>query len=132
MASVINLATVYKNDEEYTGKTPIDAPEQSAAIWCCYEITENFTINTGTFYEGERCPDKNSTIVQNGYARIDASVNYKINLDNTDINFRFDMQNLFDTDYLAGSVKFKVTVGEGKSLLCRSLFNQPNNIKYQK
>jgi iron complex outermembrane receptor protein len=27
MASVINLATVYKNDEEYTGKTPIDAPE---------------------------------------------------------------------------------------------------------
>jgi len=115
MTSVMNLDAVYENDEEFTGKTPVDAPEWSASIWSRYELTENFSINAGAFYEGERFADNDNTIVKDAYTRIDVGATYKIAMSNTDINLRFNVQNLFDTDYLAGGGKSNVTVGDGRS-----------------
>ena len=115
MTSVMNLDAVYENDEEYTGKTPMDAPEWSASIWSRYEVTENFAINAGAFYEGERFADQDNTIVKDAYTRIDVGATYKIAVSNTDINLRFNVQNLFDTDYLAGGGVSNVTVGDGRS-----------------
>ena len=80
MTSVMNLDAVYENDEEYTGKTPVDAPEWSASIWSRYEFTENFAINAGAFYEGERFADQDNTIVKDAYTRIDVGATYKIAL----------------------------------------------------
>ena len=115
MTSVMNLDAVYENDEEYTGKTPMDAPEWSASIWSRYEVTENFAINAGAFYEGERFADQNNTVVKDAYTRVDVGATYKIAVSNTDINLRFNVQNLFDTDYLAGGGVSNVTVGDGRS-----------------
>ncbi|PKI15812.1 TonB-dependent siderophore receptor [Colwellia sp. 12G3] len=115
MTSVMNLDAVYENDEQYTGKTPVDAPEWSASIWSRYEITENLAINAGAFYEGERFADTDNTIVKEAYTRIDVGATYKINVSNTDINLRFNVQNLFDTDYLAGGGISNVTVGDSRS-----------------
>ncbi len=115
MTSVMNLDATYENDEEYTGKTPVDAPEWSASIWSRYELTENFAINAGAFYEGERFADQNNTVVKDAYTRVDVGATYKIAVSNTDINLRFNVQNLFDTDYLAGGGVSNVTVGDGRS-----------------
>ena len=115
MTSLMNLDAVYENDEEYTGKTPMDAPEWSASIWSRYEVTENFAINAGAFYEGERFADQNNTVVKDAYTRVDVGATYKIAVSNTDINLRFNVQNLFDTDYLAGGGVSNVTVGDGRS-----------------
>jgi len=115
MTSVMNLDATYENDEQYTGKTPVDAPEWSASIWSRYELTENFSINAGAFYEGERFADQDNTVVKDAYTRVDVGATYKIAVSNTDINLRFNVQNLFDTDYLAGGGISNVTVGDGRS-----------------
>jgi len=115
MTSVMNLDAVYENDEQYTGKTPVDAPEWSASIWSRYELTENLAVNAGAFYEGERFADQDNTVIKDAYTRIDVGATYKIELKNTDINLRFNVQNLFDTDYLAGGGTSNVTVGDGRS-----------------
>ncbi|WP_057833066.1 TonB-dependent siderophore receptor [Colwellia sp. TT2012] len=115
MASMINLDASYESDEKYTGKTPIDAPEWSASIWSRYELTENLAINAGAFYQGERFADQDNTIVKDAYTRIDLGATYKITLNNTDINLRLNVKNLFDTGYLAGGGTSNVTVGDGIS-----------------
>ena len=115
MASMMNLDATYENDEEYTGMTPIDAPEWSASVWSRYELTENLAINAGAFYEGERFANQDNTVVKDAYTRIDVGATYKIALQNTDINLRFNVQNLLDTDYLAGGGTSNVTVGDGRS-----------------
>jgi iron complex outermembrane receptor protein len=116
MASVMNLDAVYeKAEEEFNGMTPIDAPEWSASIWSRYELTENLSINAGAFYEGERFADNDNTIVKDAYTRIDVGATYKITLSDTDINLRFNVQNLFDTNYLAGGGTSNVTIGDERS-----------------
>ena len=115
MASVMNLDAVYDKDTNYTGLTPIDAPEWSASLWSRYEVTENLAINAGAFYEGERFADKDNTIVKDAYTRIDVGATYNINVRDTDISLRFNVQNLFDTEYLAGGSYTNVTVGDERS-----------------
>ena len=115
MASVMNLDAVYDKDTNYTGLTPIDAPKWSASLWSRYEVTENLAINAGAFYEGERFADKDNTIVKDAYTRIDVGATYNINVRDTDISLRFNVQNLFDTEYLAGGSYTNVTVGDERS-----------------
>jgi len=113
MASVMNLDAQYDKDENYQGKTPVDAPEWSASIWSRYEFTEQFAINAGAFYEGERFADSDNTITKDAYTRIDVGATYKTTMGNQDVNFRFNIQNLLDTDYLAGGGVSNVTAGDG-------------------
>jgi iron complex outermembrane receptor protein len=115
MASTMNLDAAYGESGKFDGATPVDAPEWSASIWSRYELTENLSINAGAFYEGERFADNANTIVKDAYTRVDVGATYKIELSNTDINLRFNVQNLFDTDYLAGGSTSNVTVGDGRS-----------------
>jgi len=115
MASVMNLDAAYGKDSEFNGATPVDAPEWSASIWSRYEFTENLSLNAGAFYEGERFADNDNTITKDAYTRVDVGATYKIALSNSDINLRFNVQNLFDTDYLAGGGTSNVTIGDGRS-----------------
>ena len=115
MASMMNLDAAYGKEGQFNGSTPVDAPEWSASVWSRYELTENFAINAGAFYEGERFANTDNTIVKDAYTRVDVGATYKIALQNTDINLRFNIQNLFDTDYLAGGGTSNVTVGDGRN-----------------
>jgi iron complex outermembrane receptor protein len=113
MASVMNLDAEYEKDENYQGKTPVDAPDWSASLWSRYEFTEKFAINAGAFYEGERFADSQNTIKKDAYTRVDIGATYQATISQQDVNFRFNVQNLFDTDYLAGGGVSNVTVGNG-------------------
>jgi iron complex outermembrane receptor protein len=115
MASVMNLDAQYDKDENYQGKTPVDAPEWSASLWSRYEFTEKFAINAGAFYEGERFADSDNTITKDAYTRLDVGATYKAVIANHDVNFRFNIQNLFNTEYLAGGGVSNVTAGDGIS-----------------
>jgi iron complex outermembrane receptor protein len=115
MASMMNLDATYGDDAKFGGATPIDAPEWSASLWSRYELTENLAINAGAFYEGERFADNDNTIVKDAYTRVDVGATYKMVINNSDINLRFNIQNLFDADYLAGGNNTNVTVGDDRS-----------------
>jgi iron complex outermembrane receptor protein len=113
MASVMKLDAQYDKDENYQGKTPIDAPQWSASIWSRYEFNDQLAVNIGAFYEGERFADSNNTIKKDAYTRIDVGATYKTVISNKAVNFRLNIQNLLDTDYLGGGGVSNVTAGDG-------------------
>jgi iron complex outermembrane receptor protein len=113
MASVMNLDAQYDKDENYQGKTPVDAPEWSASIWSRYEFDDQLAVNIGAFYEGDRFADSNNTITKDAYTRVDVGATYKTVIGNQAVNFRLNIQNLLDTDYLAGGGVSNVTAGDG-------------------
>ncbi|MCG9698151.1 TonB-dependent receptor [Shewanella sp. Isolate11] len=102
-------------NDSLNGKTPVDAPEWSANIWTRYEMTENLAFNFGAVYVGERFANTSNDITKEAYVRFDLGAAYNMDVMGTDVNLRLNVQNLFDTDYLAGGTNTDVTVGEGRN-----------------
>ncbi|RJE71020.1 TonB-dependent receptor [Pseudoalteromonas sp. MSK9-3] len=113
MGSVMNLDAEYVRDEYYEGKSPVDAPQWSASLWSRYEFSDAFAVNAGAFYQGERFADYDNTITKDAYTRVDVGATYKLGLSHADVNVRFNIENLFDKNYLAGGGVNNVTIGEG-------------------
>jgi iron complex outermembrane receptor protein len=113
MASVMHLDAKYEKDENYQGKTPVDAPQWSVSLWSRYEFTEKLAVNAGAFYEGERYADSNNTVKKEGYTRVDVGATYQASFNQKEVNFRFNVQNLLDTDYVAGGGVSNATAGDG-------------------
>ena len=115
MASAMYLDAVYERDNKYQGKTPVDAPEWSASIWSRYELTEELALNAGVFYQSERYADSDNTVSKDAYARVDLGATYQMDIANKTVDFRFNIENVLDTDYLAGGGINNVTVGDGRT-----------------
>ncbi|QBG35603.1 TonB-dependent receptor [Litorilituus sediminis] len=115
MASAMYLDAVYERDNKYQGNTPVDAPEWSASIWSRYELTEALALNAGVFYQGERYADSDNTVTKDAYARVDLGASYQMDIGNKTLDFRFNVENVLDTDYLAGGGINNVTVGDGRT-----------------
>lgn len=113
MASTMYLNAKYEKDNKYQGKTPIDAPKWSASVWSRYEVSEAFSVNAGVFYQGKRFADSKNTVEKDAYARVNVGAIYSTEMYGQDIDFRLNIENLFDTDYLAGGGVNNVTVGNG-------------------
>ncbi|HAY93145.1 TonB-dependent receptor [Shewanella sp.] len=97
------------------GKTPIDAPEWSANIWTRYEVTDNFAMNFGAIYVGERFADADNTITKDGYVRFDIGAAYTMDIMGKDVSIRANVRNLFDTEYLDGGSDKMVTIGQDRN-----------------
>lgn len=113
MASSMYLDANYERDESLEGKTPADAPKWSASLWSRYEVTEALALNAGLFYTGKRFADSDNQIEKDAYTRVDVGASYAIKLAGNDVDLRLNIENLFDTDYLAGGGTNNVTIGEG-------------------
>ncbi|CAE6955457.1 COG1629 Outer membrane receptor proteins [Vibrio sp. B1FIG11] len=130
-ASAIYLDAEITESADYKGNRPADVPEFSASVWSSYKVQNNTNVNLGLIYEGERYGDAANTFKKDGYARIDMGVSYTHKYDeNLDIVTRFNVENLFDTDYLAGggSTNSKqdgasgVVIGEGRNYMATIQF----------
>ena len=115
MSSLINIDAEYEKDENYQGKTPTDVPEWSAALWSRYELTDALAFNAGAFYEGSRFADSSNTIKKDSYTRIDVGATYQMDIDNDELNLRFNINNLLDKKYLIGGGTSSVTAADGIS-----------------
>ncbi|MEW6999212.1 TonB-dependent siderophore receptor [Colwelliaceae bacterium BS250] len=116
MASAMHLDAEYERDENYQGNTPVDAPKWSASLWSRYELTQSVALNAGLLYQGERFADNANSIEKDAYTRIDMGATYTTRLANNDFSFRMNIENLFDTDYLAGGGVSNVTIGEERTV----------------
>ncbi|EGQ9597771.1 TonB-dependent siderophore receptor [Vibrio parahaemolyticus] len=130
-ASAMYLDAELKKAERFEGNRPADVPEFSASLWSSYRAQDNTNLNLGLIYEGDRYGDAANTFKKDGYARIDMGVSYKHKYDeNLDIIARFNVENLFDTDYLAGGGSTNgnqegasgVVVGEGRNYMATIQF----------
>ncbi|EHR0801160.1 TonB-dependent siderophore enterobactin receptor PeuA [Vibrio parahaemolyticus] len=130
-ASAMYLDAELKKAERFEGNRPADVPEFSASLWSSYRVQDHTNLNLGLIYEGDRYGDAANTFKKDGYARIDMGVSYKHKYDeNLDIIARFNVENLFDTDYLAGGGSTNgnqegasgVVVGEGRNYMATIQF----------
>ncbi|MGR5150300.1 TonB-dependent siderophore receptor [Photobacterium swingsii] len=115
-ASATYLDAKFENLPGYEGKRPTDVPEFSANIWSRYSFENGTDINVGAIHIGERYGNSDNTFKKDAYTRVDTGVAHTIKYDeNLDIIARFNVENLFDTDYLAGGGTGGVVVGEGRN-----------------
>jgi iron complex outermembrane receptor protein len=115
MSSLINIDAEYETDENYQGKTPVDVPEWSAALWSRYEVTETLAFNAGAFYEGSRFTDSANTIKKDSYTRVDIGATYQMDVSDHELHLRFNINNLLDKRYLIGGGISSVTAADGIS-----------------
>ncbi|SGY88458.1 TonB-dependent siderophore receptor [Moritella viscosa] len=100
------------------GNRPADVPEFSASIWSRYSFANNTDVNLGAIYVGERFGDVDNTYKKDAYTRFDTGISHTINYDkDMDLVLRFNIENLFDTDYLAGGGEEKTIIGEGRNYM---------------
>ncbi|WP_318477609.1 TonB-dependent siderophore receptor [Photobacterium leiognathi] len=132
-ASAMYLDAEYTKDQNYQGNRPVDVPEFAASVWSTYNVTPATDVNLGVIYEGSRFGDAANTFKKDGYTRVDLGVAHTYKYDaNLDIIGRINVENVFDTDYMAGggstssaSVDSKkyypgatgVTLGEGRNFM---------------
>ncbi|MGI2049740.1 TonB-dependent receptor [Shewanella oncorhynchi] len=114
-SSMMYLDAEYQTGDAREGKTPIDAPEWSANIWTRYEVTDNFAMNFGAIYVGERFADLDNTITKDGYVRLDIGAAYTMDIMGKDVSLRANVRNLFDTDYIDGGQYNMVTIGQDRN-----------------
>ncbi|MCP3697512.1 MAG: TonB-dependent siderophore receptor [Aliivibrio sp.] len=126
--SATYLNAEYTADESYQGNRPADVPEYSASVWSRYAFTNNTNANLGVIYVGERYGDAANTFKKDGYTRFDLGISHTVKYDQ-DLTFvaRFNVENLFDTDYLAGGGSTgddyakngaqNVVIGEGRNYM---------------
>ncbi|MDE3272033.1 TonB-dependent siderophore receptor [Pseudoalteromonas sp. G4] len=115
MASTMYLDAQYERDSNYEGKTPVDAPKWSASLWSRYEITEKLALNAGLIYQGERFADADNTITKDAYYRLDLGATFSTQIGGQDTDFRFNIENALDEDYLAGGGVNNVTIGDART-----------------
>ncbi|RTZ16767.1 TonB-dependent siderophore receptor [Vibrio aquaticus] len=124
--SAMYIDAEIKNHETYAGNRPVDVPEFAATVWSTYAATNDVDVNLGVIYEGSRYGDEANTFKKDAYTRVDMGLAYTYKYDaDLDMIARFTVENLFDTDYLAGggstSSKHQyaedVVVGEGRNYM---------------
>ncbi|MFY8352244.1 TonB-dependent receptor [Pseudoalteromonas sp. SSM20] len=115
MASTMYLDAQYERDSNYEGKTPVDAPKWSASLWSRYEMTEKLALNAGLIYQGERFADADNTITKDAYYRLDLGATFSTQIGGQDTDFRFNIENALDEDYLAGGGVNNVTIGDART-----------------
>ncbi len=68
------------NDPAIAGNRPAAVPEIAATLWGEYRFTKgkwnNFALNAGIFYEGDRFGDDQNTFILDAYSRIDSGLAY--------------------------------------------------------
>ncbi len=117
-ASTMFLDAEYKNDPALEGKTPADVPEFTASIWSTYAFNNGTDVNLGVYHVGERYTESANTFKKDAYTRVDMGVAHTFKYDeNLDFVARFNVENLFDTDYLEGGSTSGVVVGEGRNYM---------------
>jgi iron complex outermembrane receptor protein len=122
------LDAEYTTDANYQGNRPADVPEFSASLWSRYQVTHDTDVNLGATYVGSRFSDAANTFKKDAYTRFDLGLSHTLQYDqNLEMVFRFNVENLFDTEYYAGGGSTgddyatngaeNVVVGEGRNFM---------------
>lgn len=117
------LDAEYANHEKYAGNRPADVPELGATVWSRYTFANNTNANLGMTYVGERYGDDSNSFKKDAYTRVDMGISHTVKYDqNLDIIARFNVENVFDTDYLEGGDETSVVIGEGRNYMATLQF----------
>jgi iron complex outermembrane receptor protein len=110
------------NEPDIAGNQPAAVPKIAATLWGEYRFhkgkLDNFGVNAGVFYEGERYGDDQNTFVLDPYARVDTGAAYyfPIREQDKELAIRLNIENINDVTYYYGYRRSNVTVGSPRSV----------------
>jgi iron complex outermembrane recepter protein len=114
----LNDTEITESSDEFlpVGNRLYDVPDTTASLWTTYEIQEGdlqgLGFGLGLFHVGERQGDTADTFRIPGYLRTDATLFYR--RDNWRLSF--NIQNLFDIEYIEASAGFREAIYPGEPL----------------
>lgn len=114
----LNDTEITESSDEFlpVGNSLYDVPDTTASLWTTYEIQvgdlRGLGFGLGLFHVGERQGDTADTFRIPGYLRTDAALFYR--RDNWRLSF--NIQNLFDIEYIEASAGFREGVYPGAPL----------------
>lgn len=94
------------SDPAYQGKKLANVARHTASLWARYAIDSQWSVGSGVFAQGRREGDSGNTFQLPGYARVDAMVAYRFGLGSSKASLQFNLDNVFNRKYYAGSHQF--------------------------
>ncbi|PSU87611.1 TonB-dependent siderophore receptor [Photobacterium kishitanii] len=115
----------YKGQPKHNGKTPADVPEFTANAWGNYEVNDNIDINAGVYYVGSRYGnDDNNQGKKAGYTLVDTGAIYRMPMkDDSELTFRFKVNNVLDKQYEGGGNYSGTTIGRGRNYMLSAQYD---------
>ena len=102
-------AEVTQDDNGYQGKRPANVAKNLANLWLKYSPDEHWAFGGGMNWVGSRYGDSFNTFQLPGYARTDGMVAYRFKWGGCSTTAQLNVNNLFDRDYLASTVRQDTT-----------------------
>ncbi|MEM8639735.1 MAG: TonB-dependent receptor [Cyanobacteria bacterium P01_G01_bin.54] len=119
----IDAEVTEDNDIDLVGNRLFGAPENSASLWTSYEIQsgelQGWGLGLGFNFVGERQGDLDNTFKLDSYFVTNAAVFYR--QDNW--QFRLNIDNLFDIDYIESNNGSRIRAYPGDPLTVRASFS---------
>lgn len=116
ITSAMFLDAKYDAHNEYQDNRPEDVPNVTASAWLKYSISNSIAVNFGVFHEGNRYADAKNSLKKSAYTRVDTGISYAVSLADNDLSLRFNIENLFDEDYLAGGENGEINIGKPRTV----------------
>ncbi len=88
-------------DPKYSGKIPVNVPEQQARLYFEYALTKipGLTLSGSQNYSGKRAVDSNNLSFMEASTTYDAGVRYETKSGGHKLNFNLNVSNIFDKAY---------------------------------
>jgi iron complex outermembrane receptor protein len=93
-------------DPLYQGTQLANVARHTASLWARYAIDSQWSVGGGVFAQSHRQGDSANTFQLPGYARFDAMLAYRFGLGAGKASLQFNLDNVFDRKYYAGSHQF--------------------------
>jgi iron complex outermembrane recepter protein len=98
--------TEVTKDPRYQGKALANAPDQSASLWVSYEISKDWRLGGGAFYQGDRFGDVDNSFVLPAYTRLDGMIAYDFEVMQSRSSLQLTINNLTDERFYTGAHQF--------------------------
>lgn len=84
-----------------------NVPRNSGSVWSTYDFTrlgaQGFSAGAGVFLASDRAGNIDNSFKMPGYARVDTLLKYQHTIGPSNVTLQFNIQNLFDKEYIASS-----------------------------
>ncbi|NYZ17243.1 TonB-dependent siderophore receptor [Azospirillum sp. RWY-5-1] len=109
----------------YDGKEPIGVPKVQARLFGEWGVpaVQGLSVNGTVAFTGRQYADADNTQTVNSWARLDLGARYVLDIRETPVTVRFNVENVLDTDYWSSVDRGSLYVGSPRTFLLTTTVN---------
>jgi iron complex outermembrane receptor protein len=121
----LNAETTKTSGGQYDGKRPRGTPEFTGRLFAEWDLpmVKGLTVLGGMDFATSQYQDLSNAKSIPAWVRFDAGLRYAMNIRETDVIVRFNVENLFDNDYWASVDRGNLYIGAPRTFMLSSTFN---------